>query len=190
MDKKKRELREEMLRLMVDLPSSYMLKADSMIINNLLDWDIYKEAGTIFTFVTMNNEINVIPIIEHAITTGKTVCAPKCGPKGKMDACVITNLNQIEKNNKGIPEPEDNCPIIAPEKIDLILVPCLSADTSCKRLGYGGGYYDRYLKNYSGHSVVLCREMQMVKKIPADSFDMSTGYYVTEKGLNRPTSSP
>lgn len=179
----KSEYRKKMLDMITSLSNDYMRNADILISENIINWEPYKKAETIFTYITMNNEIDTFSLMANAAKSGKKIYAPRCYKDGKMEARRITGIADVELGIMGISEPKLSCPLLSKDQIDLILVPCLSADKQGYRLGYGGGYYDRYLKDYEGISLVLCREKQMSKKIPVEEFDFPTGYYVTENGL-------
>ena len=180
----KKELRRTVLEDIGKFPSSYIKDADRQICEHILESDLYKDAGTIFTFITMNREIDVKPIVAQALRDKKIVCGPKCYGDGIMEAFQINDFDDIIAGTADVPEPKDGCIQIQKDDIDLILVPCLAADTGGYRLGYGGGYYDKYLESYSGHTLLLCREKQMVKEIPVEPFDIPTEFYVTETSLN------
>lgn len=183
MDKEKNLLRKKMKSVMKQLDEDYVTDADFKIMDNIMDSDLYKNAHTIFTFITMDNEIDVKPIITDAINRGKTVCGPKCHKDRRMDARKIRGFGDVINGFFNIPEPKDSCPIIPKEDIDLVLVPCLAGNIYGYRLGYGAGYYDRYLKSFTGNTVLLCREKQLIKRLPVESHDIRTNYYVTENGL-------
>lgn len=185
MDKEKSFLRKKMKSVMTELGFTYVTDADLRIMDHVLDSDLYKNASTIFTFITMGREIDMKPIISDAINRGKTVCGPKCFKDRHMEARKIRGLHDVINGFMNIPEPKDKCPIVMKEDIDLVLVPCLAADRGGYRLGYGAGYYDRYLKSYTGDSLLLCREKQLLVTVPIEPHDIRTDYYVTESGLFR-----
>lgn len=113
----------------------------------------------------------------------KAGCSAKMPGKGQMEACVITKEEDLEEGKFGIMEPKAGCKVLMPEQIDLIVLPCLSCDKKGNRLGYGGGYYDRYLEKCTGVRVVICREKLMLDEIPAESFDQKGDFLITEKGI-------
>ncbi len=183
MNEEKQILRKKMKMIMDEPDPVYRTDADSHIVQNILDSNIYKKAGTIFTFITMENEIDVRPLIEDALRKGKTVCGPKCYKDRRMEARKIRGFEDVINGFLDIPEPKDSCPVISKEDIDLAFIPCLAADANGNRVGYGAGYYDRYLKSFTGETILFCREKQLLKKMPVEPHDICTGYYVTEKGL-------
>jgi 5-formyltetrahydrofolate cyclo-ligase len=183
MNNTKQQLRNFMKNVMDELSSDYRNNADRLIVDNILSSQLYKEARTVFTFINMGNEIETTKLIQQALTDEKTVCGPLCFSNRKMEARRIVSLDQIRINAKGIPEPDESCPLVQKEEIDLILVPCLVADRNGYRIGYGGGYYDTYLADYSGNTLLLCREKQFVDKIPTEPFDIPVNHYVSEKSI-------
>lgn len=100
-----------------------------------------------------------------------------------MEAYIITKEEDLEVGKFGIMEPKAGCEVLMPEQIDLIILPCLSCDRKGNRLGYGGGYYDRYLERCNGVRVVICREKLMLDEIPSETFDQKGDFLVTEKGI-------
>jgi len=183
MIEEKKILRKQMKKIMEEPDSSYRINADRRITENILTSKLYKKAHTIFTFITMGNEIDVKVIIEDALRRGKVVCGPKCFEDKSMEARRFFGLEQIETGILGIPEPIDICPPVPREKIDLVFIPCLTADPHGYRVGYGAGYYDRYLYAYDGETILFCRDKQMQNKMPVESHDLRARYYVSEKGL-------
>ena len=85
----------------------------------------------------------------------------------------------------GIPEPGEQCPEIAPEEIDLCLVPALACDASGIRLGYGGGFYDRFLPQTAACRMVLCAQERFLQQVPAEQHDMHCDCVVTENEVMR-----
>ena len=183
MDKEKTLLRKKMKTAMTEFEKSYVIDSNFKIVDNIIESDLYKNAHTVFTFIPMDHEIDIRPIITDALNRGKTVSGPKCFKDRHMQARKIKSFDDVVPGPMKIPEPKDSCPIISKEKIDLVLVPCLAANKEGYRLGYGAGYYDRYLKDYIGSTILLCREEQLIKHLPVESHDIKTDYYVTEKGL-------
>jgi 5-formyltetrahydrofolate cyclo-ligase len=107
-----------------------------------------------------------------------------------MEAKEIFSLRDLRPGNMNLTEPGEHCPVCPPDDIALVIVPCLSCDLSGNRLGYGGGYYDRYLKRFSKwedrpavQCVVLCRERMISQNLPKDPWDVQMEYYATEAGL-------
>ena len=88
-------------------------------------------------------------------------------------------LAGLVRGAHGIPEPDETCPVVDREKIDLVLVPNLCCDWQRYRLGHGGGYYDRWLEAYRGVSVALCPSAWMQKSLPRERFDHPVDVVIT-----------
>lgn len=185
MDKKlrKKQCREEVRKRLESLPKEYHEEASQKITEFLCGMEVFQKAGSIFCFVSTPIEINTRSIIQYAWSGGKQVAVPRCLEKGQMEACVINKEEDLEEGKFGIMEPKAGCKVLMPEQIDLIVLPCLSCDKKGNRLGYGGGYYDRYLEKCTGVRVVICREKLMLDEIPAESFDQKSDFLITEKGI-------
>ena len=136
--------------------------------------DAWESAKRIFCFVSaMPGEPDTGEIICRAFTAGKKVCVPRCSKAGKMDAVEIDSLTDLVPGAYGIPEPPAHFPAADKNSIDLIIVPGLAFDEKGGRMGRGGGYYDRFLKDYSGFTVGLCPIGCKVDAVPRDSWDMA-----------------
>lgn len=185
MDKKmqKKQCRQEIRKKMAGLSKEYSEEASLRIFSFLREMEVFQTAKTIFCFVSTPEEINTHPIIRYVWDCNKRVAVPKCLEKGYMEAYVIQEEADLEEGKFGILEPKEGCQLLEPQEIDLIILPCLSCDRNGNRLGYGGGYYDRYLEKCDAVSVVICREKLMLDEIPAESFDQRPQFLVTEKGV-------
>ena len=133
--------------------------------------DAYKNAKTIYFYLPYNQEVRTIPMLEQALKDGKRVAVPKVyGDEMKFIA--ISDLSRIEKGYAGIPEPIDDGPI-ADDKTALVLMPGLAFDPQGHRIGYGGGFYDRFLAAEPNHpTLALCYEFQMLPHLETEEFDI------------------
>jgi 5-formyltetrahydrofolate cyclo-ligase len=145
----------------------------------------YQSANVIFGFVGTVAEIDTRPIIERALASGKIVCVPLCIGPGIMETRAITGMNELEAGAYGILEPRADCPTIDAEKIELALVPCISCDRNCDRLGQGGGFYDRFMEHGRFPKIALCREALLLDKVPTEPWDLPVDAVVTEKEIYR-----
>lgn len=189
-DRKRQENRKQELRKLVRLQVSglsyeYCIQADRVICQTVTGLDEYHKARTVFIFVGTEAEINTRPIITHALEHGKQVAVPKCISKGVMEACLIDSLDDLEEGSYGIQEPGNDAARVQPEEIDLAVVPCCTCSHMGKRLGYGGGYYDRYLGRVAGMKAVICREKIMRDDIPVEEHDQAADMVVSEAGIWR-----
>lgn len=185
MKHQKKNLRSRMKKKAMELPEEYCTSADKAIGRYVMSLAEYQKAKTVFCYVGTKREINTHPILEQILRDGKRLGVPKCVEKGIMEVKEIDSFECLEAGAYGIPEPKESCVCIRPEEIDLALIPCLSCSHDGKRLGYGGGYYDRYLKRADFTKAVLCRERLTEEEILMDSLDISMDIVVTENGIWR-----
>ena len=121
--------------------------------------------------------------IENALASGKRLCVPLCVDKGIMELREITSLSQLLPGSYGILEPPADAPLVSVDDVDLSIVPCLTCDHGGRRLGHGGGYYDRFLAAYRSATVMICRERLIREEIPVEPHDMPIPWVITENGL-------
>ena len=185
--RRKQELRK-LVRLQVSgLNHEYCIQADQTICQAVTGLDEYHKAVTVFIFVGTEGEINTRPIITHALEHGKQVAVPKCISKGVMEAYLIDSLEDLEDGSYGIQEPRNDAVRIQPEEIDLAVIPCCTCSQTGRRLGYGGGYYDRYLGRVAGVKAVICRDRIMRDDIPVEEHDQPADTVISEAGISRMT---
>ncbi|MFR8819807.1 MAG: 5-formyltetrahydrofolate cyclo-ligase [Evtepia gabavorous] len=140
------------------------------------------QAQTVMLYYGVGHEIRTEGLIQTLLDQGKTVCLPKCLPENQMEARAITSLEDLAPDRYAIPAPKDTCPVVEREKLDLILVPGLCFDSRGSRLGQGGGYYDRYLEDYDGVTIGLCREDFFQVNLPREPLDAWVRFVLTEEG--------
>lgn len=178
----KRRLREELKKRRDGLEARYSQEADSGIFRRAVSLPEYLSARTVFCYAGTRNEINTRPILEHVLSSGKRLGVPRCIAEGVMEVRAVTDMGQLRPGMYGILEPGKECPVIPPGEIDLAFVPCLSCSRDGLRLGYGGGYYDRYLAQTDCIKTALCREKMMSEEIPAQEWDLKMDSVITENG--------
>ena len=179
----KQWLRRRIRELESHLSERYKLASSKAIAAHLLAMPTYQAAETVFCFAGTAREIDTQPILEHVLASGKILCVPLCVEKGIMETRRITNLDQLATGTWGIPEPPANAPAVSPDEIDLALIPCVTCNRAGHRLGWGGGYYDRFLTHYRGGAVLLCRERLLREEIPVEPHDCPIPWVLTERGL-------
>lgn len=149
------------------------------------DLEEVRRARRIMVFAGVGSEPDTGSLISHLLAQGKQVILPRCLPQSRMEGRRITRMEDLRRGKFGIPEPGEDCPTVDRDTIDLILTPCLCCDRSGYRLGQGGGYYDRYLVDYTGVTVALCPEDRLQDRLPAQEFDIPVSIVVTEKEIRR-----
>ncbi len=177
----KKALRKRYLAERAALPPEEKRGIDRGITRNILQSDFYQQADCIFCYVSTAEEIDTRAILEAALRDGKTVCVPLCGKGGSMSARKITALADLKAGHYGILEPLDTAEEIVPEDIDLILAPALACDRMGYRLGYGGGYYDRFLGRTHAVCAALCASVRVRENLPHEAFDRRCHSIITER---------
>ena len=131
----------------------------------------YCDAATIYGYLPYNQEVHTVPILRQALLDGKKVAVPKVYGD-TMRFIYLTDLDAVSPSDMGIPEPVADEPI-ACDKTALVLMPGLAFDTAGNRMGYGGGFYDKFLAEEPEHpTVALCYSFQMVDDIPTNDYDI------------------
>lgn len=131
----------------------------------------YKEAKTVYGYLPYNQEVRTVPMLEKALADGKRVAVPKVYGD-EMRFIYITDMSRVEKGYAGIPEPIDDEPV-ADDPTALVLMPGLAFDPKGHRIGYGGGFYDRFLAAEPDHpTVALCYDFQMFPQLETEHFDI------------------
>jgi 5-formyltetrahydrofolate cyclo-ligase len=157
---------------------------DEDIFNSLIKSEWYKKANTIFAFVSFKSETDTHKIIKYAIHDGKTICVPRIKSKQKgIEIFKIDSFDQLEKGYFGILEPIESCLAVESKDIDLILMPGVAFDRQGGRLGYGAGFYDRFLSkiNTSVDKIAVAYHFQVLDNIPMDEHDVRIDGIVTEE---------
>ncbi len=148
----KAELRKKILQEMKTLSQEQKQAMDQVLTERFLQHPFYQEAKTIATYLSFPHEFQTQELIEQALKDGKKVLIPKTYPKGRMEF-VVYNPQQLVKTSFGLLEPQGDLEVVEPSQIDLIHVPGLAFTREGYRIGYGGGYYDRYLENFVRHTM-------------------------------------
>ena len=132
---------------------------------------LYRQAKTIYGYLPYNQEVRTVPMLERALRDGKRVAVPKVVGE-EMIFIYLDDLNAVEKGYAGIPEPIANGPV-ADDPHALVLMPGLAFDPLGHRIGYGGGFYDRFLAAQPEHpTLALCYDFQLLPHLETDSFDI------------------
>ena len=158
-------------------------RSDVILLQRFLELPWTAEADTLLLFYGVGAEPDTGHLLLELWRHGKRALLPKCLPGRAMEARRVRGWEELEPGAFGIPEPSDTCPAVDKGDIDLILVPALCYDLSRRRLGQGGGYYDRYLAGYTGRTVGLCREGLLQRAVPAEEHDRAVDLVVTEERL-------
>lgn len=161
-------------------PEEWRSESD-LIIKRLMGSDLFRQASSIHTYVSMedNREVQTTVLISESLKLGKRVVVPRMSTDGQLTSHQIDSVNQLKENRWGVLEPEDKNEISIDDDT-LIIVPMLAADFTRNRLGYGKGYYDRFLAQVRSYKIGLCYTFNLSwRPLPAEPFDIKMDAVVT-----------
>lgn len=179
----KKELRKIMIEKRDNIHKEEKAVMDKNIIFSLKEKEFYKNSKNIFIYLGFGSEIDTMSYIQDFINDGKHIFIPRTDIKTKkMEAVEITSLDGLKENKYGILEPNDNKEEFYKNNLDLIILPGVAFDHSGRRIGYGGGYYDRYLEDIDKRiiKVALIYDFQLLENVPAEEHDIKADYIITE----------
>lgn len=182
----KENIRDDLLKKRFAIGHEQRFKQSENIIESLINSDYYKKTGLIFTFYGTEEEINTEILIKQALLDEKQVALPLITGQGIMEAYLISDLSELKADKYGImsPDPEKTT-LVDPQNINLALVPLLGYNSHGYRIGYGAGYYDRYLPKLSSGCIKIglaFREL-LAEDLPVDSLDYPLDEILTPDGF-------
>lgn len=151
-----------------------------VLAEKLFETEQYRRAEAIFIYLAFNQEVRTRSIIERAWAEGKRVAVPKI-VGGEMRFIRFASFDELGAGYFGIPESRQDGPACE-DGAALVIVPGLAFDRRGHRLGYGGGYYDRYLAGHPGHpTLALCYDFQLVEEIEAEEYDVPVDVVIADE---------
>lgn len=179
MDKK--ILRKELIEKRKNIPSEKKVIYDKEISERIINSDYFKKAQQILVFSSTDDEFDTKLIIECCRAESRSVFYPLCtDSNGNMNFFKVDSPDDLQIGMYGIYEPKPYCEEYKPQNNDIVIVPCLSVDKKGYRIGYGKGYYDRFLKEFNGVSICPCFEELLTNKLPTDKYDIKVNIVVTQ----------
>ena len=167
----KKELRKAIREQKRAMTEAQIREKSEKLARLFLESAEYRTAGSIYGYLSYNQEVRTLPILEQALRDGKRVAVPKCYGD-EMRFIWLTDLTATEKNPMGIPEPVDDIPV-ADDETALVLMPGVAFDREGHRIGYGGGYYDKFLAREGNHpTLALCYDFQVLHHLETEEFDI------------------
>lgn len=179
----KKQLRKKYRNLRNSISREILIKNSNAIVNNLYSTDEYKSAQTIFTYINTGSEIITTELIKKAWEDKKTVAVPVMTDKAhEMVFIKITDFSQLKENKYSILEPEIKTEnILKADNRTLVIVPGLVFDKEKYRLGYGGGYYDKFIdENETLANIALSMDFQLIDSVIREEFDRPLDKIITE----------
>lgn len=183
MDKK--EIRAMVRKELASIPQTEFEQACEQIAERLFQTEEWERAYSIAITIANEREVHTKHIIEKAWKEGKKVAVPKCRPSDRsMVFRMITDFNQLESVYCGLLEPKTDATEAAGD-FDMMIVPGVAFDLDGYRIGYGGGYYDRYLQGFEGPTISLLLAEQLISAIPRDEYDIPVNILILPNGVYR-----
>nr|WP_268544536.1 5-formyltetrahydrofolate cyclo-ligase [Candidatus Nitrosotenuis cloacae] len=173
----KSSLRRLLLQKRDILSDDFMTIASRQIRRNLKKIEAYRTAESIACYYSIGSEVKTGSIIQDILTDGKTLSLPRIDG-GNMIFCNVKSFDDLEKNELGIMEPKKTCPQV--HRFDVVLVPAVAMTKDGRRLGYGMGFYDRFLAKTEAVTIALAYSKLVVRNIPTTDGDISIQWVVTE----------
>ncbi|MCO7128305.1 5-formyltetrahydrofolate cyclo-ligase [Sporolactobacillus shoreicorticis] len=185
MNRQKKAMRNRILHEMDKLDEYVFTEKCKKIRNRLFATSLWQEAGTIGITLSIGREIETMAIITKAWTEAKRVAVPKCNPNSRtLSFYILQTFSQLDSGFYGLMEPNTSMTeAINKKSLDLLIVPGIVFNHQGYRIGYGGGYYDRFLSDYEGVTVSLLLESQLVGEIPVERHDQHVDWMITEKNI-------
>lgn len=178
----KSELRRELKAKRAALKNKEQLSI--AIAEGFINSDLYKNADTLLLYYAVAGEVSTEKILAKAFSDKKRVAYPVCiDGNGYMEFYFIEDADDLVEGMYNIKAPGQGCKKFTDDKNAVCIVPALSFDISGNRLGYGKGYYDRFLEGFSGTSVGICYEALMTEFLPTDTYDKKVSYLITDKTI-------
>lgn len=173
----KARLRKQFLDQRDSLSPDLTKIASSKIRDNLRKIEFFRKASVIGAYYSIGSEVRTYDIMQDILNAGKDLALPKV-EKTDLVFKKIVNFSDLEEGNFSVMEPKDRCETV--KKIDVAIVPAIAVTREGYRLGYGFGFYDRYLHGKRIKKITLSYSKQVIKSIPHDDHDVKVDYIVTE----------
>lgn len=182
----KADLRAKHRKIRENCPADVKKLLDKSLAQSFWSLEEYRQCKNLFVFVSSKIEVDTMDIIERAFNDGKQVAVPRCtDKKGRMEFYYISSMNQLEKGAFGIMEPnEEICEQVKDLDDGLCIVPGICFDMFGYRVGFGKGYYDRFLERFGGITVGLCYSKCTEHELPRGNYDRPVDILITEKYIN------
>ena len=178
---RKEDLRKQGKDIRAGMTVGEVMQASKTICSWIALWQPFKAASTVLTYLPMRNEVDLTVLITQC--PKKKWVIPRIRPGGQMTFHTY-DPSTLLLHPLGMLEPDPESPVTTPDDIDCVLVPGLAFDRSGWRLGYGGGFYDRFLAGFKGVSAGITYDRLLFDQVPHDSHDIQVQYVTTESGIH------
>ena len=179
-------LRGVLLQKRAEFSREQKKELDRDIAAGIIDTSLLQNASMLLIYAPLENEINLLPLAHVARKRGLPIAFPRCDKEtNTMQFYFLPEGQKLTPGAYGIPEPPEDAPVCIPDRRALCIVPALSYDLSGNRIGYGKGYYDRYLSTFPGVTVGVAYAQMLLKSVPTEAHDVPVDLLFTERGLYR-----
>ncbi len=184
----KSSLRRAVIQRRDSLPPQEIRRLSARAADRLFSLPEIRSAAVIMFFVTFGSEVDTVPMLRRALRAGKRTLAPRVDPaRRELTPCQVVDLDRdLVVGSYGIREPAPHCPVVPLDEIDAVLVPAAVWSEDGYRIGYGGGYYDRFLAQAArAVRIGLGFELQVAPEVPRGEHDLPVDILVTEAKVRR-----
>jgi 5-formyltetrahydrofolate cyclo-ligase len=182
----KREIRKRILTLRNAMPPESITAKSDEIVRRLMELREIRDSSTLMVFLSFGSEVLTDDLIRWGWSEGKRIVVPLCRPESReLTPCRIDGFDELETGHYGIREPKTGRLRSVPRaEIDAVIVPAVAFDRRGYRVGYGGGYYDRFLPECpQAANIGAAFACQIVPEVPSDRYDLAVDRIVTEEGI-------
>ena len=173
----KEQIRKEIIQQRNSLKPEEVITKSSKICDKIINLECYKNANSIFVYSSANNEVLLNELINDALLNNKKIAFPKVISKNEMQFFYVKSLSELKKGYYNILEPQAEFPA---HNADVIIIPGVAFDCKGNRLGYGGGFYDRFLEINDIYSIGVCYDFQLKEKLPVLKYDKKMNQIITD----------
>lgn len=185
----KKALRSDILERRKEIPAATRAQAPHSILNQLLTMSEFIKAETVSSFVSFRDELDMTPTNEWILANGKILLLPYIDPaQRKMSFYEVRDLSSLQRNDYGILEPDPKVHELFDElNIECVLTPGVAFDANGYRLGYGGGFYDKFFSRIRKTTprIGVAFEIQFVDRLPTEAYDEPVHYLISEKTIRK-----
>ena len=189
-NEKSKELRAQYIEKRKAIPSDLKAEMDAKICKSALNLASFRFSKVVLLYAPIRGEIDLTSFAHEAMAKGKQVAFPRCNTADHtMTYHFVSDLSELALGAMNIPEPPEDAPLYDPKndpREAVCFIPALIYDEGGYRVGYGGGYYDRYLRHFRGSKVGVVYSDFMVKRVPRGRFDVKCDIMLTEKNVRIP----
>ena len=181
----KTQFRDSMRKRRSELSPREVRARSEHVIARLAGREVYRRAECLASYVSVRNEVHTHSLIESALGNGKRVAVPVALPNRVLVHREIRSLAELRPSKLGLMEPSvETGSVVPPETFDVIVVPGLAFDRAGNRIGFGAGYYDRFLSLTPAIKIGLAFDFQLFDRLPADPLDISMDLVITESEIH------